>query len=305
MKVLFISRAKHKNEISPIVLNQGNSLKKNNINVDFFIFKGKGFFGYLTGIINLKKQIKNNQYQVYHAHYLFSGIAASFANAKPLVVSLMGGDVLANLFLSKLSGFYSKHFCDVTIVKSNEMKTKIDNPEVEVIPNGVDLDHFIPLEKQECQLKLQWSGDQTHILFAGDPGQKVKGFELATQAVEGLSYQNIRLHILKGISLENLPTYYNAADVVLLTSSLEGSPNVIKEAMACNCPIVSTDVGDVKEIISGTKGCFVTDHNPIEITEAIEKAIRFGNKTVGCDTIPYLDANRIAKRLISIYNSLN
>ena len=273
--------------------------------MDFFLLKGKGLLGYILGIFELKKRIKTNQYQVYHAHYLLTGLAASFANPKPLVVSLMGSDVLSNSMLAKLSGFFSRHFWDLTIVKSNEMKIQMNSPKVEVVPNGVDLDFFKPLDKNECRQKLKWSKEQIHLLFVGDPIQKVKGFELADQAIKRLNHTNIQIHILKNIPHYELPLYYNAADVAILTSHKEGSPNVIKEAMACNCPIISTDVGDVKEIISGTKGCFVTGHNPMEISEAIELAIGFNNKTNGREAIQSLDANKIAKRLISLYETFN
>ena len=273
--------------------------------MDFFLLKGKGLLGYISGIFELKKRIKTNPYQVYHAHYLLTGLAVSVANPKPLVVSLMGSDVLSNSIFAKLSGFFSRHFWDLTIVKSKEMKIHLNNPEVEVVPNGVDLDFFKPLDKIECRQKLKWSKEQIHLLFVGDPSQKVKGFELADQAINRLNYPNIEVHILKNIPPHELPLYYNAADVAILTSHKEGSPNVIKEAMACNCPIVSTDVGDVKEIISGTKGCFVAGHNPIEISEAIELAIGFNKKTNGREAIQSLDANKIAKKLISLYESIN
>jgi len=91
--------------------------------------------------------------------------------------------------------------------------------------------------------------------------------------------------------------------MVILTSKFEGSPNVIKEAMACNCPIVSTDVGDVREVIGNTEGCFITSFEPEGVAKKIKLAIEFNKKTNGRDNITHLDEKVIAQRLIDVYQS--
>ena len=97
--------------------------------------------------------------------------------------------------------------------------------------------------------------------------------------------------------------YYNAADVLLLTSLSEGSPNIIKEAMACNCPIVSTDVGDVKENIYNTEGCFISSYDPSDIANKIQKASNYGkSRTNGRENITHLNNNIVAKQILNIYN---
>jgi teichuronic acid biosynthesis glycosyltransferase TuaC len=92
--------------------------------------------------------------------------------------------------------------------------------------------------------------------------------------------------------------------VVLLTSLWEGSPNVIKEAMACNTPIVSTDVGDVKEIIGKTEGCFITSFDPEDVSDKIKKALEFGKRTTGREDIKHLESGVVAKRIIAIYKNV-
>ncbi len=100
--------------------------------------------------------------------------------------------------------------------------------------------------------------------------------------------------------------YLNATDVLLLTSKWEGSPNVIKEAMACNCPIVSTNVGDVKWLLDGVEGCFITTNDPRDVADKINKALNFKSKTKGRDKLFRLgfDSEHIAKKIIKVYEEL-
>ena len=96
----------------------------------------------------------------------------------------------------------------------------------------------------------------------------------------------------------------NACDLLLMTSIREGSPQVIKEAMACNCPIVSTEVGDVKDIIGNTKGCFITSHDPIDVAKKIQLALDFGKRTNAREKIKHLDINIIADKINNIYKEV-
>ena len=111
---------------------------------------------------------------------------------------------------------------------------------------------------------------------------------------------------LKDIPSDQVVYYYNAADVTLLTSLHEGSPNVIKEAMACNCPIVSTDVGDVKDVIADTDGCYITTYDPKDVVEKIKMALEFGKRTKGRERIVQagLDSKTIANKIINIYHQV-
>ncbi len=112
--------------------------------------------------------------------------------------------------------------------------------------------------------------------------------------------------IINPFPIENklFPLYLNACDVFVLTSFNEGSPNVIKEAMACNVPIVSTDVGDVKEVILDTEGCFITSYDPVDVANKIDKAMAFNMSTKGRENIEFLESNVIANNLISIYREV-
>jgi glycosyltransferase involved in cell wall biosynthesis len=103
-----------------------------------------------------------------------------------------------------------------------------------------------------------------------------------------------------------VPRYLNEADVLAFSSFMEGSPNVIKEAMACNCPIVSTDVGDVRWVLGDTKGCYIASFDPADFAKKMELAIHFSQvvgRTKGRQRIVALglDMNTVAKRIMAVY----
>jgi glycosyltransferase involved in cell wall biosynthesis len=119
-----------------------------------------------------------------------------------------------------------------------------------------------------------------------------------------LNNENIEFHIVFGIENKILPYYFNAADVLLLTSLWEGSPNVVKEAMACNLPIVSTDVGDVRELMGGTAGCYITNFHASDVAKKLRLALEFGKRTDGRKKVRHLDTIQIAEKISKIYHQV-
>lgn len=303
MKVLFISSGNSKIGISPITYNQGESLKKQGVIIEYYTIKGRGVKGYLSNIRSLKRKLKEDKYNLVHAHYSLSAFLATLAGAKPLVVSLMGSDVKAKSFFKIWIKFFVKFIWRVTIVKSLDMKESLGLKNIYVIPNGVNFNHFKPLDKKDCQGQLGWDNTKRNILFAANPERVEKNYKLAKEAISIINDSNIVVHFLKDVPITDMPLYYNAADVVILTSLYEGSPNVIKEAMACNRPIVATDVGDIAEILSKTKGCFVTSFDKYDLAKKISLALMF-NEITGRKDIEYLNANKIAFRIIDIYRGM-
>ncbi len=304
MKVLFVSSGNSKSGISPIVKNQGESLKKEGVELEYFTIKGKGLKGYFKGIFELKKHLKTKEYDIIHAHYWLSGITAAFAGAKPLVVSLMGDDVKASGLFRIIVSFFYYLFWDKTIVKSKDMYKTFGKKNVAIIPNGVDLEKFRPIEKKFALEVTGWDETKRHILFTSNPKRSVKNFSLAKEAFDLIKDDSLELHYLVNIPNEKVPFFYNSADVIVMTSLWEGSPNAIKEAMACNIPIVSTDVGDVKDVIANTKGCYISSYDPKEFADSIKKALLFNNRTNGREKIRALSSENIAKKIIALYKTL-
>lgn len=303
MKVLFVSSANRNGEINPIVLNQGQSLSGKGVEIRYFGVRGNGFAGYLGNVASLKKELKEFKPDVVHAHYVLSGVVAKFAGARPLVVSLMGSDVNGGRWQRMISQVFAGYFWDACIVKTEEMKKTLGYERIHIIPNGVDMNWFIPEAKEDALRETGWDETKVNILFPSDPERPEKNFRLAEEAVKALSDDKLKLHVLKDVPRRKVVHYLNASDTVLLTSHWEGSPNIIKEAMACNIPVVSTMVGDVEEIFRGTDGCYIVKDNVGEICLALRSAIT-RKRTDGREHIAYLDSGLIARRIIDIYSGL-
>lgn len=301
MNVLFISSGNSKEGISQIVLNQGKSLENQGVKVDYYTIKGKGIMGYFKNIAPLRHVLKKNKYDIVHAHYSLSGIVASIAGAKPLIVSLMGSDVKASFWLKKVVQLLIASTWEACIVKSSEMKQKLGFKKTHIIPNGIDLDFFCPIDTEQAQKYLGWNPNRKHVLFPANPVRPEKNYLLASESFELLNQDDVEIHFLNNVPHSEMPYYYSASAVVLLTSKWEGSPNVIKEAMACNCPIVTTKVGDVTDMIGSTDGCFICGFDPLEIASKLRIALAFNKRTSGRERTFQISSTNIAERIISIY----
>lgn len=305
MRVLFISSGKS-GSVGVVVKNQGESLKAVGVEIDYYIIK-PGFLGYLAAIPKIRKTYKTGNYDLAHAHYSLSGFAVSLAGCSPLVVSLMGSDAYMSGFLPNAARLFHKYRWSSIIVKTQQMKELLGIDDAHVIPNGVDLGKFKPTSRAESKLRLRLTMDKKLIVFLSDPKRPEKNFNLAQKAVNAMNDSDVELLPVFDVPSRDIPIYMNAADVLLLTSKYEGSVNVVKEAMACNCPIVSTDVGDVKWVLGETEGCYITSFEPEDVADKIKAALFFRKRTNGRNRILDLglDSETIAGRIIRVYEKVS
>lgn len=302
MRVVFAGRMKDTGALSPVLLAQASSLEAQGAEILHFTVKKGGFIGYLDAWIKLRRLRKNGDFDLVHAHYYATGVMAALSGVRPLIVSLMGSEIYGGRFTRGLVKFFSRHIWNCVIVKSASMADVIGrSPRVKVIPNGVDMQLFRPLDRAECRLRTGFDKSLKYILFISDPRRKEKNHKLAIEAVRLLSDDNIRLETLYGIDHQMMPVYMSAADLLILTSLHEGSPNVIKEAMACNLPIVATPVGDVPDLLRDTDGCFIASFNVSDFSKKIKAALDYGRKTNGREKIRHLSDEIIARELINLY----
>jgi glycosyltransferase involved in cell wall biosynthesis len=117
-------------------------------------------------------------------------------------------------------------------------------------------------------------------------------------------HPEVKLVRVSGEPHSVIPYYMNACDVLVLTSGYEGSPMVIKEAMACNLPIVSTDVGDVAQVIEGTEGCFLCEPTPQGVADKLMTVLSWGKRTNGRQRIGHLDSKTVARQVADVYKEI-
>jgi teichuronic acid biosynthesis glycosyltransferase TuaC len=306
LKILFVSSGNSTLGISPIILNQGESLKKVGHEVEYFTIKGKGGLGYLRNIFLLRKFLKNNEFDIIHAHYSLSAMAVSLAGAIRIVVSFMGSDIKNNAKGKLLLRFFNRFFWKTIIVKSNDMAQNLGFKHFEILPNGVDFNKFYPIENIEAKRQLNWKSNSIHVLFAANPDRYEKNFSLAMQSFSKLNINNLELHTLKDIPFESINYWMNAADIVILSSLWEGSPNVIKEAMACNKVIVCTKVGDVEWLFGNEDGLFLSLPTIEDFSRNLNLAIEFcklNTKSNARERLIKLelDSHSVATKLTNIY----
>jgi glycosyltransferase involved in cell wall biosynthesis len=216
----------------------------------------------------------------------------------------MGSDVQVKGIKKVILRYFAQHIWAAVVVKSESMAQHIGLENAHIIPNGVNFDSFQESDRQEAFTKTGFDNLKKNILFLADPARIEKNYNLASEAVKILADPSIVLTAIHGIGHNEIPYYLSAADILLLTSKWEGSPNVVKEAMACNCPIVSTDVGDVKEILGDTEGCYITSFEPEDVAAKLKLALDLGKRTKGREKIQHLDSTIIAERLIEVYKQV-
>lgn len=315
-------------EVSPFIKVQAASIENLGHHVDFYLIKGKGIFGYIKNILPLKDKMESTPYDVVHAHYSLCAIVAFIAavNIKysiviksirtrlshqpsrkiQLISSLLGSDVNGSCLWRIIIRVFVQFFWTETIVKSPEMKSKLGVSKIHVLPNGIDIETFKELDKVECRKILGLSNDVKYILFAAAPERRVKNYQLAKSAFDLIRTPNSKLLTLGRVPHHLIPFYLNASDVLILTSLWEGSPNIIKEAMSCNCQIVSTDVGDVSWLFGNLTGLFLTTNIPKDIAAKIDIALNYEGNKDGRKRIVELglDARTVASRLVKIYENV-
>lgn len=324
MKILIVGNNKP-GHFAPFVEEQARALQMQGCDVVFFGVQGKGIMGYLRCLPTLMRAIRQHQPDLIHAHYGLSGLLANLQRIVPVVTTYHGSDINKPnvLRFSKIAMRLSAHNIfvsqrNVTLVLSpNSLITYRLKKRYTLLPCGVNI------PKPWGELQTQWVGqltlnqwvqeklqlDAKHVLFAGAFNNAVKDPELAKAVINELANEGVKAELieLKGYNRDQVNALMYNCDALLMTSKTEGSPQVIKEAMACGCPIVSVDVGDVADRVSGVEGCYVvSSREPAAIAEALQQALAFSGKTNGRQRIieMKLSNTQVAERLMAIYKQL-
>ena len=252
--------------------------------------------------------------ELVHAHYGLSGAAATRVRL-PLVVSFCGDDLLGRPDAHGKLTFKSRALlpvshqaarrADAVIVKSDEMRRAIPGiADVDVIPNGVDLGRFAPEPRASARAALGWRDAGHVLLVAADPDELRKNWPLADATRAALTARglDVRLEAVHGRPQADMVRAMNAADVLLLPSFHEGSPNVVKEAMAVGLPVVAAPVGDCAERLRNVSPSWVVERTVEAFANAAAAVLADQRRSNGREAIERtLSLAAVAKRVLGVY----
>lgn len=323
MRILEVSRYKNNfdDHTLPFVKEQGESLRAAGCEVEYFLIKGN----YVKAIGALKAKIREYKPDIVHAHYGLSAITAELQSLVPVVTTFHNGETLNPLvnFASSLMSLRSKHVIYVAqhIRDLSYFKAK----HYSIIPCGVPMEQMIITPKEEARKQLGWDPNKKYILFGGAFANLRKNYPLLRDAVNILNLKletlnpksRIEIVEMRGLSREQCVLRMNACDLFALPSHSEGSPQALKEAMACNCPCLATDIADVRELFGDEPGHWIlrnprktherwdADEKSLdEMVQLLNDALKFEGRTNGRQRILDLELSneQVARRIIDIYN---
>lgn len=288
------------------------SLRKAGVEVDVMAFEGgRSFRNYLRAGFDLRNHLKRNRYDLIHAHYGLVGLPACMQFRCPVVLTYHGSDILGEVgpdgnytFGGKLKVLLCKalgYMVAERIIVAEALRTKLWS--ATLIPMGVDMDLFRPISRQDARQQLDFDQNSKLVMFVANPANRRKQFDIARAATDRLAAIDPSIEIVPvyNVAHDLVPVYMNAGNVLVLTSDHEASPCVIKEALACNLPIVSVDVGDVKERIAGIDGCYLCERTIDDIAAKLRLALAFDRQTTGRDKVRELSMEDTARRTIAVF----
>ena len=284
------------------VREQGDALSAKGINVSYFAVKGKGVKGYLSALPSLKEAVREHGIDLVHAHYGLCGALATLQKKVPVVITFHNGETLTwkGRILSSLAAWRSAY----NIFVAQHIKDKLFKTpsEYSIIPCGIDMEQLPLVDRQDAIRELGLPEDRPNILFGGSFSNSRKNYPLAKEAVGRLPFP-VNLIEMKGFDKRGVNLLLCGCDLLLLPTLSEGSPQVVKEAMACNCPVVATRVADIPELLSGVSNSYVTGFDAEEIAGSIGRILGSGDRSDGRKKIiaMKLDNPDVADRLIEIY----
>lgn len=307
----------HPNSLAPLNA-QIESLRHLGIEVSVLEVRGRTRLKYLGGIWRLWRRLSD--VDLVHGHHGYCGWVARCQWACPVVISFMGEDTLGMPYRTfAVAAFYRAVAlanrwlaarADATIVKSAEMKAALQYEKAHVVPNGVNTALFQPMHTPSIRVDLGWAQGKTYILFGANPDDAIKNFPLAQEAVriaqERLG-KPLTLFPLKGIDYNLVPQYMNACDAMIFTSHQEGSPNVVKEAMACNLPIVSVPVADVPWLFEGASGYKVCRPDADDLARGLMEILTLKKSSINGSKVildKHLTLQNAAVKVLKIYENI-
>lgn len=288
------------------VREQGEALRSLGCEVEYYAIIGRGVIGYLKNVSSLRKKINAYQPDIIHAHFGLCGMVAVLATKRSVVITCHNGETLTwyGNVITSLALQRAAH--TICVAQHIYDKLYLKPKRYTIQPCGIDISDLPLMDKAEAQAAMNLPTDKINILFGGAFSNLRKNVALANAALDILKRDDINLIEMRGFNRQQVAMLYNGCDMLLLPTKSEGSPQVLKEAMACNCPIVATDVADIAFLLDGVNNSYVTTFDPADVAEKIRRVIDCRERTNGHERVEALklDNHQVAETIKKIYQTI-
>jgi glycosyltransferase involved in cell wall biosynthesis len=282
----------------------------------FYLAERMSPLGVLRELLRLRRRIRDDVPDVVHAQYgTVTAFVCALAASGPLLVTYRGSDlnpvrgyprarIAVGHLLSQLAALRASRILCV----SEELRSRLwwRRDVAVALPTGVDLRIFAPAGMAVSRRELGWDPERRMVLFNAGRDPELKRIDLARAAVDAARsrFHDIDLVVLDGsVDPSRIPTLMNAADCLLLTSDREGSPAVVQEAIACGLPVVSVDVGDVRERVRGVHPSAIVERDPRALAAALAEVLATRSRSNGPTVATAFAQDRITERVLEVYEA--
>jgi glycosyltransferase involved in cell wall biosynthesis len=301
------------------VRDEVEALRRSGVDLDVYFVNGRANkLNYARMPFGFFARLRRKRYDVVHVHHSFCGLVATRQHAVPVVWTFHEGEItggtadalreqpIKHVAYSRRMKRYVASRVDALVVVADHLREPLGRPDALCLPAGIDLDLFAPMETAEAKRRLGLPDARRYVLFPAVPSRVEKRYGLAQRAVEVLretwpDARDVDLIALDNVPHEQVPQYMNASELVLLTSAFEASPVVIREALACNVPVLSTDVGDASVMLEGIAGCAVVAADASRIAEALHTALGAPRRVDARERMRRYSLEHTVQELVKLY----
>jgi len=301
------------------VRDEADALREAGVDVDVYFVNGRAsklnYFGMPAGFF---ERIRRTKYDVIHVHHSFCGLVATLQKDIPVVWTFHEGEIsgdtadalrekpIKQVAYSKKMKRYVAKKVDAVVIVAEHLRGPLGRPDALSLPSGIDWKRFAPMESGEARRQLGLASDKRYVLFPASPSRVEKRYELARAGFDRFRAANptandLELIVLDNVPHERVPLYMNASEAVLMTSAFEASPVTIREALACNVPVICTDVGDARVVMQDIAGCRIVDADPADIADALRAALSGPRRVDARARMHAYALETVAQALIALY----
>jgi glycosyltransferase involved in cell wall biosynthesis len=304
------------------VRDEADALREAGVDVDVYFVNGRAnklnYFGMPAGFF---ERIRSTSYDVIHVHHSFCALVATMQKKIPVVWTFHEGEIsgdttdalreqpIKRLAYSKKMKRYVARKVDAVVVVAEHLREPLGRPDALWLPAGINWKRFAPMETAAAKRDLGLAADKRYVLFPAAPSRVEKRYDLARAGFDHYratapQANDLELIALDNVPHERVPLFMNASEAVLMTSAFEASPVTIREALACNVPVICTDVGDARVVMSGIAGCHIVDADAEHIATALRETLSSPRRVNARERMHAYALDSVAQKLIALYGEV-